>query len=56
MCQMSHVRQLFQIQIDKAGGLNQIFLSQRKFEDGFAVIHLFFCLFKIFIQKVDSKN
>lgn len=55
MCQMSHVRQLLQIQIDTAGGLNQIFHSYRKFEDDFSIIHLFFCLFKVYIQKIDSK-
>lgn len=56
MCQMSHVRQLFQIQIDTAGGLNQMFLSYQNFEDDFSIIHLFFCLFKLCIKKVDSRN
>lgn len=47
MCQVSYVFNLFQIQIDIANGLNQVFLSYRKFEDHFSIIHLFLFFFKI---------
>lgn len=51
---ISNVRHPLQIQIDTASGLNQIFLSYRKFKDDFSIIHLF--LVKICIQKIASRN